>query len=102
MAWHAVGKTKLWQTHQRETIELLGRSILIIKESTKWYAIENLCSHADLPLEDGEVEDEAIICPFHGAKFCLRTGEHLAPPALSDIAIFPIRVSNDIIEIELN
>jgi len=45
------------------------------------------------------VEVDQIVCPRHGARFCIRTGEVLAPPAFEPIAIFPVRVNNGEIEV---
>ena len=41
-----------------------------------------------------QVEACQIICPRHGARFCLRTGEALTPPAYEPLRTYPARVDN--------
>ena len=45
------------------------------------YAVQDLCTHDGETLGNAQVEDCQIVCPRHGARFCLRTGEALTPPA---------------------
>lgn len=61
-------------------------------------AVEDICSHDGGELASGELEGDAIICPRHGAKFCLRTGAVLAAPAYEPIAVFPVRIDNDMVQ----
>lgn len=75
-----------------------GRSILICHED-RLYAVENLCSHAQQPLECGRLKYGWISCPTHGARFDLETGEAISGPATDPIAVFPLRVVGDTIEI---
>jgi len=63
------------------------------------YAIEDVCTHDGGPLADGEVSGCEIECPRHGARFDLRTGKVTAPPAYEDIAVFPVRIREGMIQI---
>jgi 3-phenylpropionate/trans-cinnamate dioxygenase ferredoxin subunit len=76
-----------------------GRSILLCHSQGRFFAVENLCSHAHEPLECGRVKAGWISCPAHGARFDLETGEPLNPPAAEPIATFAVRVSGTVIEI---
>ncbi len=73
--------------------------VIIVKLDNDFYAIEDLCTHDHVPLEEGEIEGDEIICPYHGARFCLKTGEVKAPPAYENITSFPVRVENDMVQI---
>jgi len=70
-----------------------------------YYAIENTCTHDGFPLlgngEDGkkQLNGNEITCPRHGARFCIRTGEALCPPAYEPTSTFPTRVENGMIQI---
>ena len=46
------------------------------------------CSHSDASLADGIVEGGQIECPYHGARFCIRTGEALTSPAASPLRVY--------------
>jgi 3-phenylpropionate/trans-cinnamate dioxygenase ferredoxin subunit len=45
------------------------------------------------------MEGGEIVCPRHGARFCLRTGKVLAPPAYEDIDTYPVRVADGRIQV---
>ena len=63
----------------------------------------HLCADVDLtddaPFDDAPIEDSEITCPRHGARFCLRTGDALSPPAYEPLRIFEVRESGGRIEI---
>jgi len=60
-------------------------------------AIEDLCTHDGAPLSGGPVVGCEIICPRHGSRFCLKTGEALSPPAYEPTAVFPVRIEDGVI-----
>lgn len=65
-----------------------------------FYTIEDMCTHAALPLSEGPVEGDEIECPFHGARFCIKTGEVKAPPACVNLTTYETRVHQSIIQIK--
>jgi 3-phenylpropionate/trans-cinnamate dioxygenase ferredoxin component len=69
----------------------------------RFVAVDDICSHAESSLSEGEVdvEDETIECARHGSTFDLRTGEPRSLPATVPIATFPVKVEGDTILIEL-
>jgi 3-phenylpropionate/trans-cinnamate dioxygenase ferredoxin subunit len=75
--------------------------IVIFNISGEFFAIGDVCTHDDGPLGDGEVVDHQIICPRHGARFDIRTGEVLTLPAVQDVPRFPLRVKDGTLEIGL-
>jgi 3-phenylpropionate/trans-cinnamate dioxygenase ferredoxin component len=75
---------------QRKIIDVEGISILVCHIDGVFYAFENRCSHADLPLSDAHIEDNEIVCPFHGARFCLKTGDPRQAPAFGGIQTFSV------------
>lgn len=56
------------------------------------FAIEDVCTHDDAELTGGAIEGCEIICPRHGARFCLRTGRALSPPAYESVRVFATKV----------
>jgi 3-phenylpropionate/trans-cinnamate dioxygenase ferredoxin component len=76
----------------RRVYELDGRFVAVYDVDGERYAIEDLCTHDGNPLSDGPVEGHEVICPRHGARFCLRTGAALSPPAYEAVATFPVDV----------
>ena len=57
-------------------VKLNGAKILLSRTNGHVYAIENKCPHFGLPLGKGKIENGAIVCPFHGSRFDLATGEN--------------------------
>ncbi len=76
--------------------------IAIFNIGGKLYAIENICSHDGNSLAGGDVEGDEITCPRHGARFSLKTGEALSPPAYEPITTFPVRISDGVVQIQDN
>jgi 3-phenylpropionate/trans-cinnamate dioxygenase ferredoxin subunit len=68
------------------------------------YAIEDRCSHDDGVLADGEIDPEActLECPRHGSLFDLKTGKPLTLPAYVPVETFPVRVTDDTIQLEID
>ena len=84
---------------ERIFIDLDDEPVVIFRVSDKFYAISDRCSHDDGPLGDGELEGCEVICPRHGARFDIRTGEVKSMPAIEDINWYPTRVVGDMLEI---
>ncbi len=61
------------------------------------YAIEDVCTHDGGELTGGIIEGNEIECPRHGARFDIRTGAVLCPPAYVAVAKFPVRVDADVV-----
>jgi len=66
------------------------------------FAIEDICTHDGGELASGRCEGDQIICPRHGARFCIRNGKSLTPPAYEDIDTFPVRIENGIVQIDIS
>ena len=64
-----------------------------------FYAIEDTCTHDGGELASGELDGDVVICPRHGARFCIRTGEVLCPPAYEDIDCYPVRIVDGMVQI---
>jgi 3-phenylpropionate/trans-cinnamate dioxygenase ferredoxin subunit len=67
-------------------------------------AIDAICSHAHYFLDEGEVDVdlETIECPKHGSTFDLATGKPRTLPATVSVQVFPVKIENDDILIEVN
>ena len=65
----------------------------------EFYAIEDVCTHDYETLTGGCIEGCEIICPRHGARFNIKTGEALTPPAYEAVATLPVRVENGVVQV---
>src|SRR3989304_6453693 len=67
----------------KAVFEVHGRFIVLIHLNGEFYALDDLCTHDGGPLGEGGREGYQIICPRHGARFDVRTGQALTMPAVS-------------------
>lgn len=83
------------------SVECEGTAVVIVRCGTQLYAVEDRCTHDGESLAGAEVEDCQLICPRHGAHFCLRTGEALTPPAYEPVRTYAVREENGRVLLEL-
>lgn len=72
-------------------------AIVVFNVDGELYAIEDVCTHDGGELASGELHGHEIECPRHGARFDVRTGAVLSPPAYEPVAKFPVKVENTVI-----
>jgi len=82
-------------------VEVGGRSIALYDVDGSLFATDNICTHAYARLSDGWLDGETIECPLHAARFDIRTGKALDPPATEDLKTYPLRVVDDEIQVRL-
>lgn len=97
--WIDVVKTEELPDGAWTVIEIEGDEIAVINLDGEYYAIENICTHDSGELTGGDIEGDEVVCPRHGARFSIKTGEVMAPPAYEDIAIFPVRVEQGMVQV---
>jgi nitrite reductase/ring-hydroxylating ferredoxin subunit len=83
-------------------VEVGGLSIALYDADGNLFATDNICTHAYARLSDGWLDGELIECPLHAARFDIRTGKVLDPPATIDLKTYPVRVVDDEIQVELD
>ncbi len=76
-------------------VEVEGVTVAVVRDGDDWYAVYDECSHAAIPLSEGEVEGSEIECWLHGSRFDLRTGKPVNLPATEPVAIYPVQVQGD-------
>jgi 3-phenylpropionate/trans-cinnamate dioxygenase ferredoxin subunit len=77
--------------------EVAGRPIVLVKVDGRFFALEDLCSHEDYPLSEGEVlvEECEIECARHGSTFALDSGEPCSLPATRPVPVYEVSIAND-------
>jgi len=76
-------------------VEIDGTEVAVVRAGDDWYAVADECSHAAIPLSEGDVEGCEIECWLHGSRFDLRTGKPSGLPATEPVAVYPVRVDGD-------
>jgi len=90
---------------ESQLVETAEAMIAIFNLDGDYFAIEDVCTHDGSPMlgcglePEDVVEGDQLICPRHGARFCIRTGAALTPPAYEPTAKFPVRVENSMVQV---
>jgi 3-phenylpropionate/trans-cinnamate dioxygenase ferredoxin component len=75
---------------------IAGEMIAVVRdEQGDVHAIADMCTHATVPLSEGEVDDCTIECWLHGSRFDLRTGEPTGLPAITPVDVYPVTIDGD-------
>jgi len=86
----------------RELLELEDRIVVLLHVGGEIFCIDDVCTHDGGPLSDGPLENYAIACPRHGAKFDIRTGQVLSMPATENTVAHDVKVENGDIFVRIN
>ena len=99
--WTDIGSLSELESTSRLEADVDGWRVRVATVNGTLYAFEDRCTHDDSPFDDATIEDCEIICPRHGARFSLRTGEVLSPPAYEPLRIFEARESGGRVEVRV-
>lgn len=81
---------------------VLGHSpIALVRTKGEVYAIRDVCSHADVPLSEGEVEGTTIECWLHGSCFDLASGKPTGLPATRPVPVYPTKIDGGNVYVRL-
>src|SRR3954454_11289059 len=80
-----------------------GLPVAVVRdEEGHVHAIDDTCSHAEVSLSGGEVEDCTIECWLHGSRFDLRTGHPTALPAIRPVAVYQVTIDGDDVLVDVH
>jgi 3-phenylpropionate/trans-cinnamate dioxygenase ferredoxin subunit len=65
---------------------------LVRTDDGEVFAIHDVCSHAEVPLSEGEIDGCTLECWLHGSRFDLRTGAPSGLPATEPVPVYPVEV----------
>ncbi len=77
------------------------KEILVINLKGKMLCLDARCTHAGAPLEEGELIDTTLICPWHGSRFNVNTGAVLKGPAERPLNVYPTKIMEDTLLVEI-
>lgn len=85
---------------EQPTRVMVGETpVVLVKQNDSIYALTAVCTHAGGPLDEGTLEGDMIVCPWHGSKFCLKDGSVQGGPATFAERPFDVRIRNGKIEL---
>ncbi len=68
-----------------------GKEIALYNVDGKFYATTTMCPHQGGPLDEGELDGDNVICPWHGWMFCVKDGGAVMNPRIK-IKTYPVEV----------
>jgi 3-phenylpropionate/trans-cinnamate dioxygenase ferredoxin subunit len=77
---------------EKQIVEVDGVLVVVINLDGAFYAVEDVCTHDGGPLGEGELEGCELICPRHGARFDVRTGQATKMPAFEAAPTYEVQV----------
>ena len=87
-------------------IELPDVDVAVVNFEGEVFAIEDVCSHAEVPLSEGDVEEfqgaPTIECWLHGSCFDLTSGRPTNLPATEPVPVYPVRVDGDDVFVDVD
>lgn len=97
--WQRVAALSDLPVGSHKVVDIDGARVAVFHLPAGLYAIEDVCTHDGGELASGALDGCEIVCPRHGARFDLRTGEVTAPPACEPVAALPVRVEAGWVEV---
>jgi 3-phenylpropionate/trans-cinnamate dioxygenase ferredoxin subunit len=98
--WHEAGAV--------DEVEVDGAMMIPVKPPVAvfrlqdgFFATDDTCTHALSSLAEGYIEDGTVECEFHFAKFDIRTGKALTPPAVLPLVTYPVAVRDGTVYVDL-
>ena len=83
-------------------IEIDERLVVLVHVEGEFHCIDDVCTHDSGPLSDGELEGCQLICPRHGAKFDVRTGQAMTFPAIRATTAHEVKVDDGNVYVKIN
>ena len=87
-------------------VELADVDVAVVRYEDDVYAIQDVCSHAEVPLSEGDVEEfhgaPTIECWLHGSCFDLTSGRPTNLPATEPVPVYPVRVDGDDVFVDVD
>lgn len=100
MAWVKAGPTSGLAPGRSKTIYAEGREVGVYNVKGEFFAIDNICPHAGGPLADGQIEGEAVYCPYHMWSFNIKTGEATFNESIC-VQSYPCKVEEEFVLIDI-
>jgi len=103
MTWTKIATTdQLEDDDEVLPVSVAQAQLALYRSNGEFFVSDNVCTHAYALLSDGFLEDGCIECPLHQARFDIRTGRALCAPATRDIRVYPVKVDNGDILVDLD
>jgi 3-phenylpropionate/trans-cinnamate dioxygenase ferredoxin component len=101
MTFHPVASLEDLAEGFPSKVDIDGTPVCLVRVGADVHAINDICSHGQVSLSEGEVDGCEIECWLHGSRFDVRTGEPLGLPATESVPVYPVRVEDGKVLVEV-
>lgn len=99
--WLDVANTEELAPGIRRVVDVDGVAVAVFNLDGNYFAISDACPHDGGELCSGTLEGDEIVCPRHGARFSIKTGAVLGPPAYEDLRTYHVRIVQGKVQVEV-
>jgi len=99
MKWIRITQAENIPLREGRSVRIGEDEVAIFNLGDRYVAVDNACPHRGGPLCDGIVSGDAVVCPLHGWKISLDTGEVLKPEVCVKVGTYPVSVEDGVIRI---
>jgi 3-phenylpropionate/trans-cinnamate dioxygenase ferredoxin component len=78
-----------------------GTRVAVANVEGSFHAFDDICTHQQCSLAEGDLDETTVTCPCHGSQFDVTTGTVLAPPAVRPVRSYRVRVEGDALQVSL-
>jgi 3-phenylpropionate/trans-cinnamate dioxygenase ferredoxin subunit len=101
MTFHPVASMEDLAEGFPSKVDVDGTAVCLVRTADEVFAINDVCSHGQVSLAEGEVDGCEIECWLHGSRFDLRTGSPLSLPATDPVPVYPVKIEDGKVLVEL-
>ena len=87
---------------QPKLVEADGTRVVLVRVGDRVHALGEVCAHRGGPLSDGKLSGTRLACPWHGWMYDVRTGQCVFPGRGAAVPIYPVRVENDEVWVDVS
>lgn len=99
MDYVTVAKTTDLQPGEMKAVKVGRRIVGLANVEGEFLAFDDTCTHEEASLTEGEIFDDIVECPLHGATFNIRNGDVLSFPATRALPVFEVRIVGDEVQV---
>ena len=96
-----VGSVNDLNNGEAKKIEIDDKKIALFRIDGDYFATDDTCTHEKASLSEGEIDNETVTCPHHGARFNIKTGQAMSLPAMFPVKTYQIKIDGDNIMINI-
>lgn len=96
----AVARVEEIPDRRGRAFEVGGRRIAVFNLGGRFYAIDDTCTHEEASLSEGPVMGEMAVCPRHGSRFHIPTGQVKSLPAVHNVATYEVKVEDGVVYVD--